>query len=172
MADEKKSKGSFFSIITFFLALSAFIMSSVSLLIIRDNGELLKNASIKIIKLKKNMNAGKNHNKESLEKVKNIDKIKKELNEIRTRFMESDDYNTAKEKLEDLKYDLQQYNKKWGTSSKLVFNDLKKKLSETIESLKKKTSNSAAQIDNFSRQLDKFVKKEKNEESTENIENE
>ena len=175
MAEETKKKRSIPGVVTFLLALAAFIMSAAALVMSYDNGRLVKDAQNVLEEVREGMK--KRETSSSREKGGESERksdfrrlgaeLKSKLEEARTRLLESQDHASAKKKLEEIRSELERYQEKWKPTSRVVFNDLRKEVNETIEALREKTRDAGERLENLSKRLPSFLREEEKETSKE-----
>jgi len=163
---EKKSRVSFFAVITFLLALLSFIMSATALFMIYDNGRLLKDARTIVnelgVSVKEKRSAfyytGNEETSQGLtEEGKFFHSLKTRLDGARKELSESRDYATAKKKVEEINRELIGYQQKAGSLSLRTYNGLKSQLNDILLSLREKSSDSLTKLDSLSRELSTLV---------------
>ena len=171
MSKEKKKTGiSVFVIITFLLALSSFIMSSIALFTTYDNGRLLRNAQIVLDDLNSGIkerrsawfHSGNDQQpkKGASEKGKTREYLKTRMDSIRTRFSETLDYQETGRKIEEWKKELVESQNKWGILSPKKFDELNQDLNNTTVALKKKSSDATLKLDALTDQIKVLLKED------------
>ena len=175
MTEETKKQRSIPGVVTFLLALAAFIMSAAALVMSYDNGRLVKDAQNVLEEVREGMkkretsssreDRGENARKTDLRRLSA--ELKSKLEEARTRLLESRDYKSAKEKLEEIGSELERYQEKWKPTSRVVFNDRRKEVNETIEALWEKTRDAGDRLENLSKRVPSLLREEEKETSKE-----
>jgi hypothetical protein len=171
MAQEKKKNGlTAFGIITFLLALSSFIMSSIALFITWDNGRLLRDAQVVLNDLSSGIRERRSTMfyseeqkapvKSAGEKGKSLEYLKTGMDSIRTRFSETLDYNETGQKIEEWKKELEESQKKWGILSREKFEELKQDLNNTATSLNKKSPDATLKLDTLTDRIKVLLKED------------
>lgn len=169
MAKEKKKTGlSVFGVITFLLALSSFIMSSIALFTTYDNGRLLRDAQIVLNDLSSGIkerrsawfysDKGQQPKKDASEKGKTLEYLKTRMDSIRIRFSETLDYQETSQKIEEWKKELEESQNKWGILSPKKFEELKQDLNSTATALNKKSSDATLKLDTLTDRIKVFLK--------------
>jgi len=163
MAKKEKNRITFFNMVTFFMALAAFLMSGTALLLSYDNGRIVKNGRIVMEEIRQTLeNRGEDDAGEDSgssgefdqESEKALFRIRENLEKIRLRLKESGDLGAAFEKMKEIRADLVEYSGKWGSRSRPLWNDLKREFDETLALLRQKAAEAGPQLESLSDNLD------------------
>jgi|GEM_PF-3352362 len=172
MGKEKKRRFSFFQLMTFLLALAAFIMSSIALFVTYDNGRLLRDAQVIINEVQTSLKGRKSaffysetpvNDEDVKEQKKDIESMKNKIEATRFCLKEEDDYAEARGKIEGLKKDMEDFRKKWDGITEKKHQEINLEIKSLLLSLKKKSAESEAKLDILSKKLDTLVNREEEE---------
>ncbi|MBN1903284.1 hypothetical protein JW926_18335 [Candidatus Sumerlaeota bacterium] len=170
MAQEKNKKGGItaFGIMTFLLALAAFIMSSMALFITYDNGRLLRDAQVVLNDLNSSIRERRSAmfysgeqsktEQEQGDKEKILENLGMKMEAIRSRFIDTLDYLETGQKIEEWRKELEETQKKWGFLSGEKFKELREEINNTANAMKNKSPDATLKLDTLSDRINVLLK--------------